>query len=196
MKQKLQTKKSASESANGDPDQQNRKLTEKVILGKISGVSGIRGWVKIHSETRPREQILNYSHWWIGNKIQWLKVAILGAKPQGKTLVTQLEDVNDRTQAEGLVGYLVAIDKGQLAPLEEGYYWIDLIGLTVINQDDYELGQIVDMMETGANDVMVVEGVAGQGKNMPERLLPYISDVVDEVDLKAGIMRVIWDEGF
>jgi len=108
----------------------------------------------------------------------------------GKGLVVRLDDVNDRNAAEALRGAEIYVARDQLPELDEGeYYWEDLAGLTVINQVNEELGLIDQMLDTGANDVMVVKGAKGR------QLIPYISgDVVKQVDLDAGVVKVDWLE--
>jgi 16S rRNA processing protein RimM len=117
-------------------------------------------------------------------------------KPHGKGLVVALKGVNDRTGAENLVGANIWIAKSQLPKADvDEYYWSDLKGLTVLGLDDEEqevnLGQIYELFETGANDVMVVKATP-DSIDAEERMIPWHKDVVQRVDLEAGRIYVNW----
>ena len=164
---------------------------ELLELGKISGVFGVKGWVKVHSFTDPREGIVEYSPWHIRQKGEWREIAVLDGQRQGKTVIARLEGIEDRDQAMLLMGATIAITPDQLEKLSKGeYYWRDLIGLKVMNTSGEDLGIVAEMMETGANDVMVVKGDR-------ERLVPFTQGhAVQKVDLSAGIITVEWDADF
>ena len=171
----------------------NQELLE---LGKISGVFGVKGWVKVHSYTDPREGIVNYRSWQIMQKGQWREVHIEAGQRQGKTVIAKIKGVDDRDQAMLLMGSKIAIHPDQLEDLDEGeYYWRDLIGLRVVNTEGVDLGTVDHMIETGANDVMVVKGDR-------ERLIPFTQGEPDtghavlKVDLAAGEITVDWDADF
>lgn len=160
-----------------------------VTLGHISGVHGVSGWLKIHSQTDPREAIFEYQPWLVGE--QHKAVRITEGKRHGKHLIALLEDVNDRDQAESLVKQQIAVFRDQFPDLPEmEFYWADLIGLAVKVQDGTDLGTIRNMLATGANDVMVVQGER-------ERLIPFVQDrYVKQVDLEQGLVIVDWDPDF
>jgi len=160
-----------------------------VTLGHISGVHGVSGWLKIHSQTDPREAIFEYQPWLVGEQHE--AVRITEGKRHGKHLIALLEDVNDRDQAESLVKQQIAVFRDQFPDLPEmEFYWADLIGLAVKVQDGTDLGTIRNMLATGANDVMVVQGER-------ERLIPFVQDrYVKQVDLKLGLVIVDWDPDF
>lgn len=161
-----------------------------LIVGKLNGASGIKGWVKVYSYTDPKENILNYSPWYLKLDGQWQKVSIINGREQGKTVVAQLEGCNDRNTAESYRGVEIAIEESQLPQLEDGeYYWRDLIGLTVINLAGEELGTVKKMMETGANDVLVVKTASKE-----ELLIPYVPEYsVMKVDLDSKQITVDWE---
>jgi 16S rRNA processing protein RimM len=164
--------------------------SDLVTLGEVVGVFGVRGWVKVHSWTRPREQIFSFRQWQVGHDRHWQPRRLLEGRAQGRGLVAQLEGCDDRDSAHALVGQQIAVAASELPPLPEGeYYWHQLVGLEVIAADGRRLGRIESMMETGANDVMVVQGER-------ERLIPYVPDVVRAIDLDAGTMQVDWDPEF
>lgn len=161
-----------------------------VTLGQVVGVHGVKGGIKIVSHTRPRDNIFSYPQWWLRQPGRdWQSYELKGGRQQGKGLVAELSDVSDRDAARNLMGAEIAIERGELPALPAGeYYWCDLIGLTVRRDNGELLGQVIDLEETGANDVLVVQDTAGR-----ERLIPYVmGHVVLTVDLEAGCLTVDW----
>lgn len=167
------------------------KQASRLVVGKINGLYGVKGWVKLLSWTEPREQILTFASWQLQLDGEWREWKVAEGRPQGKTIVARLEGIGDRDQAVKLLGAEIAVDRDQLPPLKPGeYYWADLIGLEVELLDGRSLGKVDSMMATGANDVLVVKGDR-------ERLIPFIRDqVVREVDLESGLIQVDWDPDF
>lgn len=162
-----------------------------VLLGRVAGVFGVRGWVKVLSHTEPRAGILAYSSWFIGEGDGWRERRLLDGRPHGKGIVALLEGCGDRDQAALLVGHDIAIGRDRLPRLaQDDYYWSDLEGLEVQTLGGVDLGIISHLFDTGANDVMVVKGER-------ERLIPYLwQQVVKQVDLESGRMLVDWDPDF
>ncbi len=169
---------------------------EWVVLGKIASPFGIKGWSKIQSHSEPKEQIFSYKPWFVEKNGQWIEVKVVSSKIQGKGLIAQLDICPDRNAAENVVGLPIAVKREQLAQLEEGeFYWRDLIGLTVVNLEDIELGKVTQLMETGSNDVLVVKG-KHEGKRV-ERLIPYLpGEFVKQVSLAEQTIVVDWDADF
>lgn len=162
-----------------------------IIIGRISGLFGVRGWVKIYSHTSPREGILDYRTWYLESGGEWQSYKLTSGQAHGKGVVAHLAGCDDRDSAAGLVGRDIAVRREQLPELEPGeYYWTDLEGLRVVNLQGVDLGVVSHLFETGANDVLVVKGER-------ERLIPYtMGEAVREVDLAAGRMVVDWDPDF
>ena len=157
-----------------------------ICVGHILGPQGVKGWVKIFSNTSPRENIVSYSPW----LVEWgteLKQINVEGRVQGKYVIARLEGIEDRSQADELIGRQLFIRQEQLPSLDEGeYYWSDLTGLKVLSLQGDDLGQIESMLETGASDVMVVKGDR-------ERLIPFVmDDIVKQVDLENQRMVVDW----
>lgn len=165
---------------------------KRVVLGTIAGAYGVKGWVKIHSNTAPIQNILKYSPWLLNIGNQWQTSKLLNCKNHGKGLVAQLENITDRDQAEKLKGTEIAVHRDQLPDPDAGdYYWSDLIGLEVVTTNEITLGTVKNLMETGSNDVFVITG------NDKDRLIPYLwQEVVKEIDLDNGIITVDWDPEF
>lgn len=171
---------------------------EWVSVGKLSGLFGVKGWVKIFSNTQPKENILNYSPWYLKRGGQWQEFKVLSGKIHGKGVIAQLSGCTDRDIAAELIGSEIAIKREQMAtPASGEYYWADLVGLNVKNLEGVELGKIDSMLETGANDVIVVLGTDSDKGKKRERLIPFVTqEVVHEVNLEQGFMTVDWDAEF
>jgi 16S rRNA processing protein RimM len=162
---------------------------QTVELGFISAVHGIKGWVKVHSWTRPMEAILDYQPWLLGEDGKSVK--IVDGRKQGKGLAALLPGFENREQAVALVGQKIFVGRDQMPPTEEDeYYWSDLEGLEVHTIQGEVLGRVDRLMETGANDVLVVRGDR-------DRLIPFIQgQYVKRVDLEAELIEVDWDPDF
>jgi len=171
---------------------------EYILLGKISGVHGIKGWVKVFSYTSPRAKITEYSQWYLkSSKSQsWKPSKLIEGKEQGKNIIARLDGINYRDEAEALIGTEIAIQQEQLEVLAENeFYWRDLIGLSVETIKGEKLGQIDWLFDTGSNDVIVVKDTTSV--EVKEHLLPYLfGDVIKSVDLEKSLMVVDWDPEF
>ena len=171
-----------------------------VNIGRISAVFGVKGWVKIHSYTEPTENVLIYNPWWLKTAHGVKSVEIDEARPHGKGFVAHIKGVDDRDQAVLYTGVDIAVESSQLPNLDEGdYYWRDLQGLAVVTEfegSEQRLGRVARLLETGANDVLVVVADE-QSIDQRERLIPYLpGQFVKSVDLAAGEIRVDWDPEF
>ncbi len=160
----------------------------RVVLGRVSGLFGVSGWIKLYSYTEPREAILQHDRWQIGRGEDWVGFSVTDGRRQGKSVIAQLDGVANREQARDLIDCPLAVDRQQLpATGAKEFYWADLTGLQVLDLDGSELGVVDHLLETGANDVLVVRGQS-------ECLVPFVLDeVVKEVDLEHGLIRVDWD---
>ncbi|MGB5224470.1 MAG: ribosome maturation factor RimM [Arenicellales bacterium] len=161
-----------------------------VTLGKIVGVFGVKGWVKVFSETRPREQIFKYSPWLLVLNGDEFEVEVLEGRQQGKGLIASLKGYTDCEDARKLIGSEILVSQESLPKTGKNeYYWSQLTGLNVINLQGIELGKVVNLFETGANDVLVVKGEK-------ERLIPFTEFAVIDVDIDSNNIVVDWDEDF
>lgn len=157
-----------------------------VVLGRVAGVYGVRGWLRIYSHTEPRAGILGYRRWWLGKDGDRREHALIDGRAHGHGVVAHLEGIEDRDRALALIGTEIAVPRSEL-PEGEGHYWTDLVGLAVKNRDDVALGRISGHIDTGAHDVMVVQ----DGKR--ERLIPWAPGrTVVEVNEDEGWVRVDW----
>jgi len=169
-----------------------------VIIGEITGVFGVKGWVKVFSHTEPRDNIVKYNPWLVQQGGTWKSLRVLEGKPQGKTIVAQIEGVNDRDAALVLTGAKIGIEASQLKKLDgDDFYWRDLEGLEVYDLQGKHLGRVSHLIETGANDVLVLKTPAQPGKKTGEMMIPYLYEsVVKKVDLDAGRIDVDWDDDY
>lgn len=167
----------------------------RVLLGKIVGVFGVRGFVKLQSHTEPREALFDYLPWTLrsarGSELQIDELD--EGRRQGRGLVALLPGISTREQAEALIGSEIWVERAALPkPKKNGeYYWVDLEGCAVRSVEGVTFGAVSHLFDTGANAVMSV-------KDGPkERLVPFIhGDVVKSVDLEARQIVVDWDPDF
>ena len=164
---------------------------QHINVGRISGVFGIKGWVKVFSFTDARENILNYSPWLLKKDSETRLVNVIDGNLQGKAVVAQLDGVSDRDQAASLMGWDIFITPDQLPKAAKNeYYWSDLVGLAVETNLGIQLGTVDGLLETGANDVVIVKGER-------ERAIPFLQGkTIINIDLDAGKMIVDWDPDF
>lgn len=162
-----------------------------INVGRISGVFGVKGWLKVFSFTDPRENILSYSPWLLKKGGEIKQLDVIDGSLHGKAIIAWLDGIDDRDQAAGLIGWEIFITHDQLPKTTEGeYYWSDLIGLKVETVDGVPLGVVGSLLETGANDVLVVQGER-------ERAIPFLQgQTIINIDLDAGSIIVDWDPEF
>jgi len=161
-----------------------------LVMGRIAGAHAVRGWVKIKTFTQEPDGLLSYPGWWVGHDGEWREVRVEEASVHGGGLIAKIAGCEDREAAVALKGQEVAIPRQWLPAGDANeYYWADLQGLQVRNVEGAELGVVSELMETGANQVLVV--VAER-----ERLIPFVEAVVKSVDLAQGSMVVDWGVDF
>lgn len=163
----------------------------RIQIGKINGVFGVKGWLKIASYTNPKDNILSYKPWFLVKGSEEKAVKVSAGQAQAKGIIAQIDGITGREQAQKLVGWDVYIDHDQLPTLaRDEYYWADLVGLAVENLEGIQLGTVTGLMETGANDVLLVKGDQ-------ERAIPFLQGrTVKSIDLESGKIMVDWDADF
>ena len=164
---------------------------KRVTLGRISGLMGVKGWIKIHSYTEPRENIVAFERWIVSNSDGERFVEVETGRRQGRTIVAKLRGVDDRDEARAFIGAEIAVAREDLPLCESGeYYWTDLEGLEVRTVAGESLGRVNFLFSTGEHDVMVVVGER-------ERLIPFVLErFVCAVDLGDGVIIVDWDPSY
>jgi len=145
----------------------------------------------VFSYTEPRDNIVNYQPWYLKRQGEWEQRDLAEGRRHGKGVVARLQGCDDRDAAVLLIGADIGVRRDQLPPAPSGeYYWSDLQGLEVLTLGGESLGRVDHLLETGANDVLVVRGER-------ERLIPFVAgQIVHEVDLERGRIRVDWDKDF
>ena len=169
----------------------------QLVVGSINGVYGIKGWVKIFSHTSPIEQILRYQPWSLHKGSKQVSLKIEEGKLHGKGVIALPDGFETRNDAESLVGYEIRIDAEQLPELPDGeFYWHQLEGMKVVNRSSELLGVVSKMIETGANDVMVVVATS-ESIDEAERLIPFVvGETVDEIELAEQVITVNWEKDY
>ncbi len=163
-----------------------------ILLGRIVGLHGVSGEIKLESFTAPRIQIFSYQPWLLKSAGIETEFRGVRGREQGKGIVATLPGVSDRDGAAALVGSDIRVARSTLPkPSADEYYWVDLEGLEVITMEGVSLGRISHLIATGANDVMVVRD------DKRERLLPFVvGEYVKAVDFEAQRVSVDWDPDF
>jgi 16S rRNA processing protein RimM len=175
-------------------------MSNLLNIGRVTSVFGIKGWVKIHSQTEPAENLFNYQPWYLKTKHGLKTVELADWKPHGKGFVAQIVGIEDRNQAELLCPVDIVVEKVLLPALDDGeFYWHELENLRVFSDYEgktYDLGTVKSVLATGANDVLAVVGDE-QSIDQKERLIPYLPDqVIKKIAVTEGYMRVDWDPDF
>ena len=161
-----------------------------VVVGRVSRPFGIKGWSHITSFTEPPENLVDYRPWALRAESDvldtWDQIRNVQVSNQNNKLVARIENCDTRTIAETHTGKLIGVPKTSLPPLnQEEFYFVDLIGATVLNEQNEELGVVEEVFESGAHPVM---RVIGQSE---ERMIPFVKDIVKGV--KPGLeVRVSW----
>jgi 16S rRNA processing protein RimM len=168
-------------------DRQHGRL---IVVGRIAAPFGVRGWVKAQPFARESTGLLESGVWHLeryGRSDGVHEIRVLEAAQHGKAVIARLDGIADRDQAAALVGMQISVPSSLLPAIGEGeYYWADLVGLKVVNREGDALGAVTGLLETGANDVLVVQD------GDVERLLPMVGTVIDGIDLAAREIRVDW----
>jgi len=166
------------------------KTDDMVIMGRIVAPYGVFGWLKVIPDTEQFDTLLHYKTWWVGKDADWRELKLEATKTHNDVLLVKLQGIDERDGAFACKGKLVAVPRASLPKLKKDeYYWSDLIGLNVKNQQDVDFGKVSDVFETGANDVIVVQGER-------ERLIPFTAQTILDVSLENQTMLVDWEEDF
>lgn len=166
-----------------------KKSSEKIVVGQLGAPYGVRGWLHVRSFTEPAENLFQYQPLYLNQAGAWQTVELLNRRVHRGGYVVQLAGVDDRDVAARYAKQNLAIDAATLPGLDANeVYWRDLIGMRVVNVDGEPLGEVSDLLETGAHDVLVVQTPGLKG----ERLIPFTDPYLEEIDKDAGCVRVNW----
>ncbi|MDP8099748.1 ribosome maturation factor RimM [Pasteurella atlantica] len=168
------------------------------VVGKLGSTYGIRGWLRLYSSTEQQESIFDYQPWFLKVKDQWKPVELESWRYHKNDLIVKLKGIDERESAQLLTNAEIGVDLSVFPQLEEDdFYWHDLIGCEVVNTDNYQMGTVTEIMETGSNDVLVVKAKSKDAFKKQERLIPFLYEqVVKRVDLTTKTIEVEWDAGF
>lgn len=159
-------------------------------MGRVRAPHGVKGWIKVQPFTHKVNGLLDYPEWWLGRNGEWRPYRIAEVAVHGSTVVARLDGLFDRDAASSLNGAEVAVPRAALPDRQEGeFYWNDLLGLEVVNTRNEMLGCVAQLLETGSNEVLVVRGET-------EYLIPFIKDVILNVDLQGRRVVVDWEQDF
>lgn len=161
---------------------------KKIVVGRFGKSHGLKGWLRVSSETDPVENILNYQPWQIAHQGQYKTLKVTGSMRQADILLVHIEGYDTPEVAKALAGCLVLTKHAQLPALPtDQFYWVDLEGLSVYTTDNALLGVVDHLMEAGACDVMVIKGDQ-------QHLIPFDKhNVIKQVDLNQRKIIVDWD---
>lgn len=169
-----------------------------LVVGRLGSSYGIRGWLRIFSFTEEPESIFDYQPWFIERAGQWETLEIESWKYHNNDLIVKLAGYDEREKSATLTNCNILVESTLLPELEDGeYYWKDLMGCQVITTKGYDLGKVIELMETGSNDVLVVKANIKDAFGAKERLIPYLDDqFIKRIDLKTKQIEVDWDPSF
>ena len=162
-----------------------------IVIGRFGRPHGVKGSVTVNSFTEPRDNILSYTDWHVSLNNTWQPIKLLSAQNYNKTIVAQIEGYPEREDVAELTNAEIAVHQEQLAPLAPGeYYWYQLIGMNVVNQQGQSFGAVTEVLPTGANDVLIVQGEK-------RHLIPYLpGQFIIDIDDNQRVITVDWDLDF
>jgi len=176
---------------------------DAVEVGRIAGAWGVKGWIRVQAFAADPQALFSSKRWFLrppqagrparaDSRALPPVLKVVEAREHGDGIVARVHDIDDRDAAEALRGARVFVSRASFPTAGEGeYYWVDLIGLAVVNREQQPLGTVVGLMDTGAHSVLRVLPEGGQGE-AAERLIPFVDAYVDDVDLQARRIRVDW----
>ncbi len=158
-------------------------------MARVAGPFGIKGWLKLQTFTEYADSLEQFKTWFLATPKGWREIEVEDFAVNNKAVVAKLKGVDDRTAAELLGKPDIAVPREWLdQESADEYYWIDLIGSDVVNQLGENLGKVETLLETGANDVLVVKS------DVTQTLIPFIQPYLLRVDRQQKIITVDWDK--
>jgi len=175
---------------------------DAIEVGRIADAWGIKGWFKVLPHSADPQALFSSKRWFLQPSEKGPKafagtvlLRVREAKEHSDTVVARAEGVDDRAAAESLRGARIFVPRSSFPTAgEDEYYWIDLIGLDVVNREGVNLGQVRELLATGPQTVLVLE--YQEAGKVQERMLPFVSAYVDGVDLPARRITVDWQADY
>lgn len=178
------------------PSKHAPNASELIQIATLKKPYGIKGWLWVFSLTDNRTDIFNMSDWYMKTATGFKPLTVTNWREQGAGLVASFQEVPDRNMAETMNGVSIWVDKSQLPELDDDeYYWSDLVGMTVVNEEGDNLGIIREMFETSAHAIISVKST-GESIDGEDRLIPWHKDIVLNVDLDTKTMLVAWGRDY
>jgi 16S rRNA processing protein RimM len=179
----------ARKSPEPPPLQGKQQAARLIVMGRVVAPYGLKGWVRIEPYSAVPDSLSTYRSWWVGRSGDWRKMKVAQCSLQhASSLVARFEGCVERDAAMALKGCDVAVERAALPQNGDNeFYWADLVGLKVVNSKYQELGVVAELFDNGAHTVMRV----ADGET--ERLLPFVEQVVQQVDVALGLIRVEWE---
>lgn len=175
-----------------------QKPVDPVVVGKMGSAYGIRGWIRVFSFTESAESIFKYQPWFIKKISKWQPIGLENWRRHNQDLIIKMRNIEDRKSTTLFTNCEIVVDMLQFPDLGSGeYYWKDLMGCRVVTSCGSELGEVIDLIETGSNDVLVVKANLEDAFGIHERLIPFLDGkVIKNVDLTTQVIEVEWDPEF
>ena len=172
---------------------------DAIEVGRIAGAWGIKGWFRVLPHSAQPEALFSSKRWFLqppgGKTTGAFRLAIREAKEHSDVIVASSEDVPDRNAAEALRGARVFVPRSSFPTAgDDEYYWVDLIGLSVVNREGVALGTVRELLATGPQTTLVL--AAEEGGKAIERMVPFVSAFVDKVDLTGRLITVDWQPDY
>ena len=175
---------------------------DAVEVGRIADAWGIKGWFKVLPYSASPEALFSYKRWFLQPSERGAKtfsgtvlLKIIEAKDHSDTVVASAQAIGDRTAAEALKGARIFVARSSFpTPDPDEFYWVDLIGLDVINREGVALGQVKELMHTGPQTVLVLSYQDGDA--VKERMIPFVGVYIDAVDLTARRITADWQADY
>lgn len=180
---------------------------DAIEVGRIADAWGIKGWFKVLPHSASPEALFSSKSWYLqpserGAKtfVGTVRLSVKEVKEHSDSVVATVHEVSDRNAAEALRGARIFVSRSSFPQAgKDEYYWVDLIGLTVVNREGLVLGEVRDLLSTGPQSVLVLEyvgAVEGGVSKTLERMIPFVSAFVDGVDLTARRITVDWQPDY
>ena len=185
---------------------------DAIEVGRVLDAWGVKGWLKILPHSSAPEALFSAGTWFLQPPeakfrpgfnafTGTVSVSIDEAKTHSDSVVAKLKGMDDRTPAEALRGARIFLPRSSFpAASADEYYWVDLIGLNVVNREGVGLGCVRDLMATGPQSVLCVEYVVpAEGDAAPvaaERMIPFVSVYIDKVDIAGKLITVDWQPDY
>ncbi|CAL4043270.1 Ribosome maturation factor RimM [Buchnera aphidicola (Tetraneura ulmi)] len=170
------------------------KKKSSIIVGKIKSVYGILGWMKIDSFTEIKKNIFNYQPWFIKKKQNLLNLETW--KKNKKNFLIKIIEINNRSEATKIINQFIMVEEKVLLPYKKKkeYYWKDILNCTVFNINLKILGIVVNIIETGNNDVLIINSHKKKNKKEVKILIPFIEEkIIKNVNIQKKIILVKWN---